>query len=143
WLYDIIQTADGGFVAVGGSSFSGQQQDAWVIRLNAQGQRLWERHFGDSKVRDAAYSITQTSEGGFAVAGNSGDTRSALLIRLDDQGQPLWQRSFGDGKKSVGAWAIVQTDDGGFAVAGYAPSQRHGNSANVWFLQLNSMGEPN
>jgi len=71
--YSIQQTTDGGYIAAGFMA-GGGDTDFWVrvIRLNADGDLLWERSYGGSD-NDVAHSIQQTADGGYIVAG---DTRS-------------------------------------------------------------------
>src|SRR5688572_5677006 len=79
FLREIKVTADGGFI-VGGSSaspVSGNkssplrgQNDYWVIRLDANGNKLWEASFG-GELDDNLRSIQQTPDGGFVAAGYS------------------------------------------------------------------------
>jgi len=71
----ILQTKDGGF-AVAGTTFSkgAGSTDIWIIRLDTNGNWLWEKTFGGSN-GDSAYSMVQTTDGGFVVAGT---TRSDL-----------------------------------------------------------------
>jgi hypothetical protein len=65
----VLQTADGGYVLAGYAattdSFVG---DAWVIRTDADGERLWDKTYGGTG-SDEAFSIIQTSDGGLVVAG--------------------------------------------------------------------------
>ncbi len=81
------------------------------------GEDLWGSN------SDAAHSIVQTSDGGFAVAGKN-NSKSALLnadfwiFKLNALGTIVWDKTLGE-RYSDEAYSIVQTSDGGFAVAGY------------------------
>src|SRR5262245_52047664 len=67
YLEVLVATPDGGFVAAGNSrSLDGDRQaprygssDAWVVRLNANGDLLWEHSFGGSDP-ESATSIVPT-----------------------------------------------------------------------------------
>jgi len=86
----IVQTSDGGYAVAGCNSSKGAgQEDIWVIKLDDRGNRIWDRTYGGS-CNDEAYSIIQTTDGGYAVAG---DTKSygagkedVWVIKLDEQG---------------------------------------------------------
>ena len=58
------------------SGYHGGDYDAWVVKLNSSGDILWQKCLGGT-IDDRAYSIQQTSDGGFIVAGftvsNDGD----------------------------------------------------------------------
>jgi predicted secreted protein len=65
----VQQTSDGGFIVVGETqSFGAGGGDVWLIRTDASGDTLWTRTYGGSDY-DGGYSVQQTSDGGFIVAG--------------------------------------------------------------------------
>jgi len=67
--YAVQQTTDGGYVAAGPTvSFGAGNYDFYLVRTNSQGDTLWTRTFGGSE-SDNAYSIQQTTDGGYVVAG--------------------------------------------------------------------------
>jgi hypothetical protein len=79
----IQQTSDGGYIVAGITSsnngdVSGNHgaEDFWVVKLSSTGSLQWQKCFGGSNW-DRAYSIQQTSDGGYIVAGmtesNNGD----------------------------------------------------------------------
>src|ERR1044072_4857177 len=73
----VIQTFDGGFAAAGvATSNNGNVTgnhgfgDYWIIKMNALGTLLWQKAYGVS-ADEGAFSIAQTSDSGFVVAGSS------------------------------------------------------------------------
>ena len=75
----IQQTADGGYIVAGysNSNLSGDVtsnnhgiDDCWIMKLDASGNILWNKLFGGNS-SDNAYSIQQTTDGGYIVAGSS------------------------------------------------------------------------
>ena len=74
--------------------------DVWIVKLDGNGNILWQKTFGGSQV-EAASSIVSTSDGGFIVAGytysNDGDVSGnhgsglnpvdAWIIKLDKRWQ--------------------------------------------------------
>jgi hypothetical protein len=80
------------------------------------------------------YSIEQSFDGGFIVAGtNSVSPPSAVLVRLDSLGNMQWtKRYFLNGATAqAGASTILQTPDGGFVFAGYIYNRTDGSDALV------------
>ena len=138
----VRQTADGGFV-VGGytGSFTGYS-DAYLIRIDANGDSLWTRTFGGSGT-DRGNSVQQTSDGGFVLAGWTisfgAGASDVWLIRTDPQGNILWTRTFGGWNTDVGR-SVQQTTDGGFVLAGYTFSYGAG-AADVWLIRTDAQGD--
>ncbi len=86
----ITQTADGGYVVCGSTgSYGAGSWDLMVVRLDGSGNLLWSRTFGGTD-SDGAYSVIQTSDGGFALGGYTysfgAGGQDWLLMRLDANG---------------------------------------------------------
>jgi len=92
----IRQTADGGYIAAGYTfSYGAGQSDMWVMKLDSRGNKIWDETFGGTDI-DQAYSVCQTEDGGYAVAGftdsyaTTGHYRDMwiLWLRADDETLP-------------------------------------------------------
>src|SRR5438552_1972453 len=102
--YSFIRASDGGFVIAGWTSSNdgdvsgnhGGLADAWIVKLTATGSIQWQKCFGGTG-DDYAESIVQTSDGGFAVAGetssndgnvsgNHGGLGDAWVVKLSATG---------------------------------------------------------
>jgi hypothetical protein len=91
--YSVQHTADSGFVLVGQTNFVGSPDysgDLWLIHTDAQGDTIWTRTYGGNG-DDCGYSVQQTSDGGFIVAGEtssfgSGWWSNVWLIKTDSLG---------------------------------------------------------
>jgi len=74
----------------------------------------WNRSFGGSAV-DEAYSLIQTTDDGYAVAGYTESYGAGgadfWFIELDRQGNKLWDKTFG-GSAVDEANSLIQTNDG-------------------------------
>tara|TARA_B100000508_G_scaffold137355_2_gene131764 strand:- start:63454 stop:66492 length:3039 start_codon:yes stop_codon:yes gene_type:complete len=148
----IQQTTDGGYIIAGFTwsndgdvSFNNGQRDYWVIKLDASGNLIWEKSLGGSDF-DWAYSVQQTADGGFIVAGRSYSDNGDLtinygiydywVVKLDATGNIEWQKSLGGGGGDS-ARSVKQTSDGGFIVAGYSVFI---NSQSYWIVKLDGFG---
>ena len=148
WKYEIglngIQTADGGFAVTGFARSRHNtkwQEDVWLIRTDSGGILKWERKYGGS-AEDKGYSVRQTTDGGFVVAGL---TRSygrggqdGWLIKTDSKGNEEWNRTFGwEGNDAFSS--VRQTTDGGFVLTGSQASHER-NGTDLWLLKTDSLG---
>ncbi|MFY7963984.1 MAG: T9SS type A sorting domain-containing protein [Chitinophagaceae bacterium] len=139
----VIQTADGGYAFTGlASSNNGDvtnihnSVDYWVVKLNSTGDLTWQKTYGGSG-DDRAYSIKQTTDGGYIVTGesntnNDGDVTGnhgnidMWVIKINSTGTLQWQKSFGGSNQERGR-SIIQTTDGGYIVAGSTNSSNSGD----------------
>ncbi len=86
----IQQTGDGGYIVAGSTTpFSGAGAFFLLIKLSSAGDIEWQRTYGDSG-NDEAYSIRQTIDGGYIVAGSTtsygaGET-DFLVLKLSTDG---------------------------------------------------------
>jgi uncharacterized delta-60 repeat protein len=119
--------------------------DFWVLKLDAWGNVLWQKTFGGASY-DEAWSIQQTTDGGYVVAGwtksfGMGDY-DFWILKLDADGNvdpPLgWQKTYGGNNTDV-VFSIQQTTDEGFVVAGYTESFGAGGW-DAWVLKLLANG---
>ncbi len=136
----IQQTSDGGYIVAGRTNSFGASGDALIIKLNSSGNIQWSRAIGRIDY-DIAYSIQQTSDGGYIVAGYTrsfGAGGDALIIKLNSSGNIQWSRAIGGTNDDI-AYSIQQTSDGGYIVAGWTNSFGAGNY-DFLIIKLNSSG---
>jgi len=138
WPNSIIQTADGGYVLAGCTSKGYEcESDAWIIKLDSEGNKIWEKTYGGNNY-DGVNSIIQTTDGSYAAAGYNRSKGAGgmdlWLINLDNQGNFLWDRTYGGSDNDYSS-SLIQTNDGGYAVAGSTRSKGAGDS-DAWVLKL-------
>ncbi len=138
----VIRTTDGGFAVAGStSSFGAGLGDVWILKFDAGGTFQWNKTIGGTN-RDDGYSIVQTSDGGYAVAGYTlsfgAGSANMFIVKLDAGGTIQWSRTVG-GTSSDAALSITQSTDGGYVAAGTTTSFGAGNSDD-YVVKLNSSG---
>ncbi|KAA5539959.1 RCC1 domain-containing protein [Adhaeribacter rhizoryzae] len=166
YFRSIQQINDGGYILGGtsNSSTSGDKsgnskgfQDYWVVRLDASGNKLWDKTIGGIG-DDYLSSLQQTSDGGYILAGNSnydaGGDKSEnskggpdyWVVKLNPAGNKEWDKTLG-GDSYDYAPSIQQTNDGGYILGGYSFSGRSGDKTepnigdiDYWIIKLDGNG---
>jgi len=112
----IQQTEDGGYIVAGSTtSFGAGDKDFWVLNLNSEGEITWQHTYG-SDSKDVAYSIQQTSDGGYIVVGTG--WHGGHILKIDPQGRIEWQLNYIYYYQFfVAPSSVQQANDGGFVVA--------------------------
>ncbi|MDQ0478297.1 T9SS C-terminal target domain-containing protein, partial [Chryseobacterium sp. MDT2-18] len=126
--------------------------DYHVVKLDQQGNNVWDKYFGGTK-HDYLMSSIATKEGGFLLAGTSFSSQSGdkkennvggsdiWLVRLDENGEELWQKTLGT-KSNDEASSVVQSLDEGFFVAGNINSNKQlFGSKDVFVSKLDKGGK--
>ena len=68
YLESFQQTTDGGYIVAGWTGQPGQYH-AWVLKLDSNGGVIWQETYGNASDSCYAYSVQQTLDGGYIVAG--------------------------------------------------------------------------
>ena len=156
----IRQTADGGYVAVGSATNSGELAGALILKLDAAGAVQWQKKLGPIGSTTAYFNaVEQTSDGGYVatgeysvIGGSYPYPISVLAAAFDPSGNVRWQRGFNnvDDQGSPSGYELalagIQTSDGGYLAAGNwskNPSSPfpEEDSAGVMLLKLDSSGQ--
>jgi hypothetical protein len=119
----MVRTSDGGYVMAGQTNSSGAgDDDFWLVKIDASGNMQWSRTYGGAD-NDEAYSVVQTADGGYAIAGHTYSYGAGYadfwLVKTDTYGNVQWTETYGDALAGESATGVVQTSDGGYAIAGW------------------------
>ena len=136
-LYSV--TSDGsGYIAAGmslsassGSGGSGSVCYAIIIKLDTNGDVIWNKTFGEGNY-DIFNSVTADGSGYIAVGSSEGtgdpdtnENESASIVKFDTDGNVLWNKTFG-GSGSDSFYSVAAVSDGYFA-AGVSDSDSFGS----------------
>ncbi|QNF32132.1 T9SS type A sorting domain-containing protein [Adhaeribacter swui] len=167
----ILQTQDGGYLLgttsnygkVGDKTGSSRgSSDYWIVKLNADGTKAWDKTFGGTQ-SDYLATVIQTQDGGYFLAGNSKSGMGAdksdasrdvgngseffrpidyWVIKVDVQGNKIWDKTIG-GDLYDAVSSAQQTSDGGYLLGGSSTStisgektQRNEGSTDYWVVKL-------
>jgi len=167
-LAKVLATPDGGYLLCG-DSYSGVgydkseasrgESDYWVVKVNAQGIKQWDKRYGSSSY-DQLKSAIITPDGGSLLVGTtfgqqpSGDRTATLsggigiwVVKLDAAGNKQWDKAFGSSNASY-AVDIVSLAGGGYALGGFiigtggdVMATPHDNAAtDYWVVGLDAAG---
>ena len=140
--YDIAKTADNGFVVVGNTfSTNGDillnhgESDMWMIKLDKEGDLIWEQTYGGSQF-DLAQAVVQSKDGGFLLTGNTkSDDKDSLLnkgendiwvVKTNAFGDLVWEKSFGGSGLDFG-FDLLENSDGSILIVGESSSTDFGS----------------
>lgn len=149
--YDIIQTSDGNYVAVGTSrSIDGDvtgnhgDYDAWMIKIGNSGNLIWQKSLGGSRY-EKFNSVLETNDGGYIALGttdsyNNGDVSGnhsdcsgctdLWLVKTNSTGSKTWQVCYGGGLDDYGV-QIIQNSNSTYTLFG-----KVGSSSPLWTAHL-------
>jgi hypothetical protein len=119
--FDVVLLDDGGYLLAGESIIEYEPSmvsRAILLRLDAQGDVVWEKTYGEDR-SGSLRSLLTLEEGGFAATGMiqsaDGDDSEVFLLRVDADGNELWSESYGT-PLDEGANTVRRTSDGGFVL---------------------------
>ncbi|MEO0211503.1 MAG: hypothetical protein ABIN66_06575 [candidate division WOR-3 bacterium] len=115
---------------------------AFITTNMLMGQALFAKTYGGTST-DWAFSIIQTTDGGYAVTGYTTSfgvgNEDFFLLKLNPDGSLAWGKTYGGTGHDYTYSSLIQTADGGFALAGETNSFGAGNQ-DILLLKLNSDG---
>lgn len=134
----VSPTADGGYLICGYTNSSDGDvsenhgnQDAWIVKLDGDGNLVWEKTIGTENWEYLEGGIA-TGDGGYALIGYTGSGNFTKLDADRNVQWSVWMPSY--------AHSIVQTTDNGYAVAGGIYSIHHNATTDMWAAKLQSNG---
>ena len=136
--YSVVQTSDGGYAVAGDYIVSPSNRDFWLVKTDADGNKQWESTYGGAGI-EVAYSMIQTSDGGYAMAGGTnsfGPNYDGWLVKTNSTGDVQWSRNYGGAGWDEDFRSVVQTREGGYVMAG----ETNGFVGNIWLVKTDADG---
>lgn len=146
--YAMIATRDGGLL-LGGGSYSNDHdvsgnhgdQDFWLLKLDASGNKIWQRSLGGSGL-DVCYSLVENNNLEIIACGSTNSTNGDVnglrgrydfwVVKLNASGTLLWQKCLG-GSDHDAAFSLTVTGSSNYLVAGYSKSSDGDLTSNYGF----------
>jgi hypothetical protein len=162
----VKQTADGGYIIVGGSNsnISGDKTDScrgdydlWVLKLNREGKKEWDKTIGGNQ-NDRCLDFEFTNDEGIILCANSSSEKSGeksetnrglvdfWIVKLDKTGKIEWDKTIG-GKEDDWCYTVKKTTDGNYILAGSSRSNKGNEKSenskggwDCWLVKIDSSG---
>jgi hypothetical protein len=137
----ICQTNDGNYILAGGTSYYGVgQSDAYLIKIDGNGNVIWARTIGQ-ELSDWPNRIKQDDDGNSLLIGytrKTSENMDLFLTKFNADGDTLWSKSYGASGPDSGH-DVIKTSDGGYAILGtkYISSYR---LVDMALLKTDSIG---
>lgn len=158
----IVKTVDGGYLAIGYSNDDAGNQksenskgkeDMWVIKLDADLNRQWDKTFGGSD-DEHAHDVAFSPDGGYVVAGYtvspiSGDVTNppigtsnfdGWLVKINANGTKEWAKRYGIPNEFTGFCNILRVSDGYILLGTPFARELTLFDTKIWLLKLDFNG---
>jgi hypothetical protein len=149
----VQQTSDGGYILAGyAHPYGTGYNNFWLIKTDANGNKVWDKTFGKNGETSTAYSVKQTSDGGYILAGvasaisGGGPSNYCWLIKTDANGNNVWNKAltYTLATSTTSVYSVQQTSDGGYVLAGtiyYQYGMGYGpNGWDAWLVKTDANG---
>jgi predicted RNase H-related nuclease YkuK (DUF458 family) len=145
--YSVQQTKDGGYIIAGEtSSFGAEGRNIWLIKTDAQGNKIWDKTFFAGWNKWLFPSVQQTTDDGYIIVGSKAYTTEAddldeacdvWLIKTDAKGNKLWDKTFDKNDSDFGD-SVQQTSDGGYIIKGETEYSTYDDA--IWLIKTDGKG---
>jgi len=130
-VFSAVALSDGGY-AIGGYAYSeNYYHGAWVIRIDASGNLLWEKKYNKSNWCHLQ-SLLPTPDGGFLIYAYDSEAADIWIIKTDALGNVVWDKLYG-GPGSDWPYALIPAYGGGYIAGG-------DNASGLWIFKIDDEG---
>jgi len=142
-----LPTSDGGYIVIGATnSYGSGDYDAWLIKTDGEGNRIWDNTFGGAQSErnpwSEGWSAEQTDDGGYILIGSTKSFGSGgydiWAIKTDEAGNKVWDKTFGGPLDDEGD-SVLKTGDGEYILAGSTSSYGAGGY-DAWLIKMGRDG---
>ena len=129
--------------------------DIWVVKLDGNGNILWQKTLGGSDT-EQAMDIIALNGGGYAICGSTQSTNGDVtgnqyggnlwVFRLDENGALQWQKALGGyGQEAIRTAKIIESSNGSLLIGSETSSNNGDVSGNnggfdAWVSRLSAGG---
>ena len=136
----ILSTDDGYVMAGTTESYGHGDFDAYIVKLDKSGKKVWFNAFG-GKDDEAAEDVIATKNG-FLLVGSTDsfglNYKNVYVVKTDKDGKKIWERTYG-GRYDDEGYAVTKAPDGGYVIAGRTETRRNGS--DLYLLKIDENGK--
>lgn len=178
-LSAMIPTIDGGYL-LGGNSISNKSgdksenrigdteywlgnNDFWIIKTDANGNKLWDKTYGDDSENQLS-AILPTADGGYLLGGTNDSTVEIpgtcdqksgshyWIIKIDRNGKKLWDYTFRGRRDYLGLSgtnhlkSMVNANDGAVLIGGHSSGNKGNDKSedskggsDYWIIKITTI----
>jgi len=123
----VIETATGDIIAtfsMDDINVSFQKYNLGIVKLDSNGEIIWEQQYGSPYYREASNTIIETSDNGFVISGevkkqiNDPFIDEFYFFKIDSLGNVIWSNTFGENDFSNHISASMEDEDGNLIFVG-------------------------
>ena len=140
----ISKTNSGDYILSGSTQSQSSNEDMWVIKIDENGNDIWEKTYG-SIDDDYAVSIKEIPSGEFILVGQTKSSIrdngfNILVSKLDSTGEELWSSEIsGKGDKIANSFSLLNDEKNGFIIIGQMRIK--GWQSKILMIKMNQRGK--
>jgi Tol biopolymer transport system component len=139
----LLPTSDSTYLIAGITAPAGDQSqiDLLLIKVNAEGNQLWNKPLGDPTAVDYAADAIELPGGNYLLTGlfNQGGRGAIPLVRTGADGELVWTRTLVEGRGNKVGMKLLPTPDGGYLIVG--TTDEFGRGFETLLIKTDSEGK--
>lgn len=135
------QMPDGGYLIAGTQINPVTNYDAYLLRVDANGDTLWKKNPGNPFYSLVITTMEETPDSAFILAGYAQGTpgQDFYWSKVDRNGNLIWENYVASPGYDY-AYSITHTSDNGYVMCGYGQYAAAG-SAGIYVVKIDSVGD--
>jgi len=138
----IIETVDNNYLIAGSTTSYGLgKSDVWLIKIDNNGNEIWNKTHGSSEWDEGA-AIAKAEGEGYIIIGSTSSYGAGeddiWVIKINESGFEMWNKTFGGKKVDIGR--SIDDTQNGFIIGGITSSYGTGGD-DMWLIKINEEGD--
>ncbi len=133
----ILVTNDNNYLIVGRTRSFGNGLEAWIIKMDDNGDTLWSKLYGGSQ-NDVLKSVVNNSENELVLTGYTtiNNNTEMWILKIDSAGNTIWDKHYGSTATEIGN-DIFLNNDSTMIIVGYIFT----DNADLLIMEIDTDGD--